>query len=86
MACVRGASQRNALFSTNVPPKKVPMPPISRTGPVYIIYMYVIYMFIIYVFIIYIYIYIYIYKADMTPYVSFLFSKNGSSILGFSWS
>ena len=61
MACVRGASQRNALFSTNVPPKKVPMPPISRTGPVYIIYMYVIYMFIIYVFIIYIYIYIYIY-------------------------
>ena len=48
------------FFSTNVPPKKVPMPPISRTGPVYIIYMYVIYMFIIYVFIIYIYIYIYI--------------------------
>ena len=52
MACIGGASQQNVLFSTNVPPKNVSMPSISRIGPVYIIYMFIIY---IYIYIIYIY-------------------------------
>ena len=63
MACVGDASQQNALFSTNVPPKNVSMPSIFRIGPVYTIYTFITYIFILYIYTrcCYINIYIYIY-------------------------
>ena len=77
MACIGGASQQNVLFSTNVPPKNVSMPSISRIGPVYIIYMFIIYIYLYYIYIytmllykyIYIYIYIYIHLYISCKYI-----------------